>query len=60
MNFYDSYRQLIQKITLFLVMDNAIWHKSQTLNIPKNIEFTFIPPYTPEMNPIEQVWAEHW
>ncbi|HGK7331255.1 hypothetical protein EI998_03915 [Streptococcus suis] len=39
-------------------MDNAIWHKSQTLNIPENIEFTFIPPYTPEMNPIEQVWAE--
>ncbi|WP_193434870.1 transposase, partial [Streptococcus suis] len=24
----------------------------------ENIEFTFIPPYTPEMNPIEQVWAE--
>ena len=39
-------------------MDNAVWHKSQTLNIPENIEFTFIPPYTPEMNPIEQVWAE--
>ena len=43
---------------IILVMDNAIWHKSQTLNIPKNIEFTVIPPYTPEMNPIEQVWAE--
>ncbi|HGK7332408.1 TPA: transposase [Streptococcus suis] len=28
------------------------------MNIPENIEFTFIPPYTPEMNPIEQVWAE--
>ena len=39
-------------------MDNAVWHKSQTLNIPENIEFTFIPPYTPEMNPTEQVWAE--
>ncbi|NQP19031.1 hypothetical protein HO928_04485 [Streptococcus suis] len=39
-------------------MDNAVWHKSQTLNIPENIEFTFIPPYTPEKNPIEQVWAE--
>ncbi|WP_019782160.1 transposase, partial [Streptococcus sobrinus] len=26
--------------------------------IPHNIEFAFIPPYTPEMNPIEQVWAE--
>ena len=43
---------------IILVMDNAIWHKSQTFNIPKNIEFTFISPYTPEMNPIEQVWAE--
>lgn len=43
---------------IILVMDNAIWHKSQTLNIPENIEFTFIPPYTLEMNPIEQVWAE--
>ncbi|MBF0806688.1 MULTISPECIES: transposase, partial [unclassified Streptococcus] len=31
---------------------------SQTLRIPANIEFSFIPPYTPEMNPIEQVWAE--
>ncbi|MBF0805616.1 MULTISPECIES: transposase, partial [unclassified Streptococcus] len=43
---------------IILVMDNAVWHKSQTLDIPSNIEFTFIPPYTPEMNPIEQVWAE--
>ena len=43
---------------IILVMDNAIWHKSQTFNIPKNIEFTFIPPYTPERNSIEQVWAE--
>lgn len=43
---------------IILVMDNAIWHKSQALEIPDNIEFTFIPPYTPEMNPIEQVWAE--
>ncbi|CXF33997.1 transposase family protein [Streptococcus pneumoniae] len=39
-------------------MDNAIWHKSNTLKIPTNIGFTFIPPYTPEMNPIEQVWKE--
>ncbi|KXZ81945.1 transposase [Streptococcus pneumoniae] len=35
-------------------MDNAIWHKSSTLNIPTNIDFTFIPPYTPEMNPLNK------
>ncbi|EHI73472.1 transposase [Streptococcus criceti] len=43
---------------IVLVMDNAVWHKSKSLEVPHNIEFTFIPPYTPEMNPIEQVWAE--
>ena len=43
---------------MLLVMDNAIWHKSTTLEIPSNVELAFIPPYTPEMNPIEQVWKE--
>ena len=43
---------------MLLVMDNAIWHKSSTLEIPNNVELSFIPPYTPEMNPIEQVWKE--
>ncbi|WP_191903942.1 transposase, partial [Streptococcus pneumoniae] len=28
------------------------------LKIPTNIGFAFIPPYTPEINPIEQVWKE--
>ena len=43
---------------MLLVMDNSIWHKSSTLEIPSNVELAFIPPYTPEMNPIEQVWKE--
>ena len=43
---------------ILLVMDNAVWHKSSTLEKPHNIGFELIPPYTPEMNPIEQVWAE--
>jgi putative transposase len=43
---------------IVMVCDNALWHKSQYTKIPKNITMTFIPPYTPEMNPIEQVWRE--
>ena len=43
---------------ILLICDNAIWHKSKGLIIPDNIEMMFIPPYTPEMNPIEQVWDE--
>lgn len=42
---------------ILLVMDNAVWHKAKALKKPANIGVEFIPPYTPEMNPIEQVWA---
>lgn len=43
---------------IILVCDGAAWHKSKGLEIPENIEIVFIPPYTPEMNPIEQIWKE--
>ncbi len=43
---------------ILLCCDGAAWHKSQKLNIPSNIVLFFIPPYTPEMNPIEQIWKE--
>ena len=36
----------------------AAWHKAKDLVIPDNIRLFFIPPYTPEMNPIEQIWKE--
>lgn len=34
---------------ILLCCDGAAWHKSGTMNIPKNIELFFIPPYTPEI-----------
>ncbi|HEW0732433.1 TPA: IS630 family transposase, partial [Streptococcus pneumoniae] len=56
--FLEELSQAYPDDYFLLVMDNAIWHKSSTLKIPTNIGFAFIPPYTPEMNPIEQVWKE--
>ena len=41
---------------ILLCCDGAAWHKSGALEIPENIELFHIPPYTPEMNPIEQIW----
>lgn len=46
------------KDKIILVCDGAVWHKSKTLKTPENIMLIFIPPYTPEMNPIEQIWEE--
>ena len=43
---------------VLLCCDGAAWHKSKTLDIPENIVLFYIPPYTPEMNPIEQIWKE--
>lgn len=40
---------------ILLICDGASWHKSKGLKIPKNIKIIHIPPYTPEMNPIEQI-----
>ena len=43
---------------ILLCCDGAAWHKSESLQVPENIELFYIPPYTPEMNPIEQIWKE--
>lgn len=44
--------------TILLVCDGAAWHRAKALAIPANIRLLFLPPATPEMNPIEQVWKE--
>ena len=46
------------KDRILLVCDGAAWHKAKTLAIPQNIRLLFLPPATPEMNPIEQIWKE--
>ena len=42
---------------ILLVGDRAGWHNSKGLEVPANITIIPLPPYTPEMNPIEQIWA---
>jgi len=40
-----------------LVLDQAGWHTSPKLTAPENISLLPLPPYAPELNPVEQVWA---
>ena len=40
-----------------LVLDGAGWHVSRKLIIPENISLLKLPPYAPELNPVENVWA---
>jgi transposase len=39
-----------------LVLDGAGWHGSKVLRVPSNITFVLLPPYSPELNPVERVW----
>ena len=39
-----------------LILDGAGWHDSQDLVMPENITPIILPPYSPELNPAENVW----
>jgi transposase len=41
---------------LLMVLDGAAWHKSKALVVPHNMKLIFLPPYSPELNPVEQLW----
>ena len=41
-----------------LVLDGAGWHVSPDLEVPANLTLIRLPPYSPELNPVERVW-EH-
>ena len=41
------------KEDFILIMDGAVWHKSKGLIVPKNIQIVLLPPYCPELNPVE-------
>ena len=44
--------------SIIFVCDGASWHRANDLVIPSNIKILYLPPATPEMNPIEQIWKE--
>ena len=50
---------------LYLIMDNAPWHKKakrlinddpKYADVKESITIVSLPPYSPDLNPIEQVW----
>ena len=43
---------------ILLVLDGAPNHHSGQLVVPNNIHLLFLPPYSPELNPKENLWDE--
>jgi transposase len=39
-----------------MVLDGAGWHTANALGVPANVTLLRLPPYAPELNPIERIW----
>lgn len=57
-----QHMELISKATetgrhAVVIVDGAGWHTIDTVQPFNNITLIKLPPYTPELNPMEQVWS---
>ena len=39
-----------------VILDQAGWHGARALRVPDNISLLPLPPYSPELNPVENLW----
>ena len=39
-----------------MLLDRGKFHQAKSLKIPHNVALVFLPPYSPELNPIERLW----
>jgi len=56
--FLDELSKAYSDDYIVMPCDQATWHRSKSLIIPSNIQIFYLPPATPELNPIEQIWRE--
>jgi len=43
---------------IVMALDGAGWHRSASLYVPENMRLLPLPPYSPELNPVENIWEE--
>jgi hypothetical protein len=53
-----GFRRRLPGATGALILDNGQFHKANKLSVPSNVELIFLPPYSPELNPVERLWQD--
>lgn len=56
--FLDEVAQRHHKERIVMITDGAGWHNAASLAIPKNMRLMKLPPYSPELNPVEHLWDD--
>ena len=49
-------RTVADDMHVVMVLDGAGWHDARALNVPECVTLVELPPYSPELNPVERVW----
>ncbi len=53
---YEISREVATDAHAVIIMDRAAWHTTGALDVPQNLSLLFIPPKSPELNPVENIW----
>jgi transposase len=56
--FVDAFAQAFPDSFNILLLDNSGAHTAQRIRWPANVQPVWLPPYCPELNPIERVWRD--
>jgi len=56
--FLEQVSEEYKDFFIIMQVDQAGWHRSKELKIPKNIAFAYQPAYSPELNPVEHIWDD--
>jgi transposase len=43
---------------IVMVLDGAGWHRAKRLQVPAKMRLISLPPWSPQLNPVEHVWDE--
>ena len=54
--FLQEFSEAFHEYRIILIMDQAAWHRSKNLSQVENIRYIYLPPYSPELNPVEHFW----
>ena len=57
-DFLDGFSTRFPESLNLLVLDNGQFHKAKDLSVPENVRLVFLPPYSPELNPVERFWQD--
>ena len=54
----DDFAATVPESLNVLVLDNGAGHKAKAVHWPSNVVPVLLPPYSPELNPMERLWRD--